>query len=86
VILNVIDHGMNIASATNAVRVHHQWLPDELRVEQGLSGDTIRLLTEKGYKVVVREAIGSTQSIMHGGKVFSGASDPRRPGALTLGY
>ena len=86
VIMNVIDHRMNIAAATNAVRVHHQWLPDELRVEQGLNQDTIRLLTEKGHKVVVREAIGSTQSIMHTKNILSGASDPRRPGALTLGY
>ncbi len=86
IIMNVIDHGMNIAAATNAVRVHHQWLPDELRVEQGLNEDTIRLLTEKGHKVVVRQAIGSTQSIMYTGNVYSGASDPRRPGALTAGY
>jgi gamma-glutamyltranspeptidase/glutathione hydrolase len=86
ILMNVIDHGMNIAGATNAVRVHHQWLPDELQVEQGLSGDTIRLLTEKGHKVAVRETMGSTQSIMHTDNVFSGASDPRRPGALTLGY
>lgn len=86
VIMNVIDHGMNMAQATNAVRVHHQWLPDELRVEQGLNGDTVRLLTEKGHKVVVTNAMGSTQSIMRTGNVFSGASDPRRPGALTLGY
>ena len=35
VIMNVIDHGMNIAEATFAPRIHHQWLPDELRVEQG---------------------------------------------------
>lgn len=86
VIMNAIDHGMNIAGATNAVRVHHQWLPDELRVEQGLNGDTVRMLTEKGHKVVVREAMGSTQSIMQVGDVLAGASDPRRPGALTLGY
>ena len=86
VVLNVIDHGMNIAEATNAVRIHHQWLPDELRVEQGLSGDTVHLLTQKGHRVVVRQAMGSTQSIMRTSNDFSGASDPRRPGALTLGY
>jgi gamma-glutamyltranspeptidase/glutathione hydrolase len=86
VVLNVIEHGMNVAEATNAVRVHHQWLPDELRVEQGLSGDTVHLLTQKGHRVVVRQAMGSTQSIMRTSNDFSGASDPRRPGALTLGY
>ena len=35
---------MNIAEATAAVRIHHQWLPDELQVERGLTPDTIRLL------------------------------------------
>jgi len=86
VIMNVIDHGMNVAAATNATRIHHQWLPDMLRVEQGLNGDTIRLLREKGHNVVVTDAMGSTQSIMYTENIFSGASDPRRPDALTLGY
>lgn len=86
VIMNVIDHKMNIAAATNAIRVHHQWLPDTLDIEQGLNGDTIRLLTEKGHKISVQNAMGSTQSIMGVGESFQGASDPRRPGALTLGY
>ena len=61
-------------------------MPDELRFEQGLNGDTIRLLTGKGYKVVDGNAMGSTQSIMSVDDIFYGASDPRRPGALTLGY
>ncbi len=86
VIMNVIDHKMNIAEASNAVRVHHQWLPDHLWVEKGLNEDTIRLLTGKGYKVVVGNAMGSTQSIMSVDGILYGASDPRRPGALTVGY
>ncbi len=86
VIINVIDHRMNIAAATNAVRIHHQWLPDELRVERGLNGDTIRLLTEKGHNVVIEDAMGSAESIMRIGNFFYGASDPRTPSALTLGY
>lgn len=86
VIMNVIDHGMNIAAATNAVRIHHQWLPNELRIEKGLNGDTIRLLIEKGHKVVVQDAMGSAESIMRVGNFFYGASDPRTPSALTLGY
>ncbi len=47
-VVNVIDHDMNVAAATMAPRVHHQWLPDELRVEVGLSPDTIRLLRPGG--------------------------------------
>jgi len=86
VIMNVIDHGMNIAAATNAVRVHHQWVPDELMVEKGLNGDTIKLLTEKGHEIVITPAMGSTQSVMQIDGKFYGASDPRKPDALTLGY
>jgi gamma-glutamyltranspeptidase / glutathione hydrolase len=86
VIMNVIDHGMNIAAATNAVRIHHQWLPDELRIEKGLNTDTIHLLMEKGHKVMIQGAMGSSESIMHVGNFFYGSSDPRTPSALTLGY
>jgi gamma-glutamyltranspeptidase/glutathione hydrolase len=86
ILMNVIDHGMNVAAATHAPRVHHQWLPDELRVEAGLSPDTVGLLTAKGHRVVVKSAMGSTQTIMRTADGFLGASDPRRPGALTLGY
>jgi gamma-glutamyltranspeptidase/glutathione hydrolase len=86
VIMNVIDHGMNIAEATYAPRVHHQWLPDELRIEEGLSPDTVRLLEQRGHKVVVDDAMGSTQSIMVTEEGLLGSSDPRTPGALTLGY
>lgn len=86
IIMNVIDHKMNIAEATNAVRIHHQWLPDKLQVEKDLNGDTIRLLKEKGHQIVVEDAMGSTQSIMRINGLLYGASDPRRPGALTLGY
>jgi len=86
VILNVIDHDMNVAEATNAVRVHHQWLPDQLMIEQGLNEDTRRLLEEKGHQMTVTNTMGSTQSIMLVDQTLNGASDPRRPGALTLGY
>ncbi|EEE1786086.1 gamma-glutamyltransferase [Salmonella enterica subsp. diarizonae serovar 61:l,v:1,5,7] len=63
-VVNTIDFGMNVAEATNAPRFHHQWLPDELRVEKGFSPDTLKLLEQKGQKVALKEAMGSTQSIM----------------------
>jgi gamma-glutamyltranspeptidase/glutathione hydrolase len=86
VISNVIDHGMNIAEATYAPRVHHQWLPDELRIEEGLSPDTTSLLEQMGHTVSVQDAMGSTQSIMVTQAGLFGSSDPRTPGSLTLGY
>ncbi|MCC8999494.1 MAG: gamma-glutamyltransferase, partial [Candidatus Contendobacter sp.] len=74
IVLNVIDHQMNIAEATITPRMHHQWLPDELRVEEGLSPDTARLLEGLGHKVVVKETMGSTQSIMRAGEGWCGFS------------
>ncbi|ELV4194035.1 gamma-glutamyltransferase [Escherichia coli] len=86
-VVNSIDYGMNVAEATNAPRFHHQWLPDELRVEKGFSPDTLKLLEAKGQKVALKEAMGSTQSIMVGpdGELY-GASDPRSVEDLTAGY
>ncbi|MGF1529272.1 MAG: gamma-glutamyltransferase [Candidatus Competibacterales bacterium] len=87
IILNVIDHGMNIAEATVMPRIHHQWLPDELRMERnGLSPDTVALLQAMGHTPVVKNAMGSTQSIVRRENGLYGYSDPRRAGALTAGY
>jgi gamma-glutamyltranspeptidase/glutathione hydrolase len=86
-VVNSIDFKMNVAEATNAPRFHHQWLPDRLWVEKGFSPDTIKLLGDKGQKVEVKAAMGSTQSIMPGkdGKLY-GASDPRTVDDLTAGF
>lgn len=86
-VVNSIDFGMNVAEAANAPRFHHQWLPDELRVEKGFSPDTLKLLKEKGQNVEVKAAMGSTQSIMVApdGKLY-GASDPRSVDDLAAGY
>jgi gamma-glutamyltranspeptidase/glutathione hydrolase len=86
IIMNVIDHDLNIAEATAAPRIHHQWLPDILRVEHSLNRDTIDLLRAKGHEVKVNNAMGSTQSIMVTEQGIFGASDPRRAGSETLGY
>ncbi|WP_417567855.1 gamma-glutamyltransferase [Marinobacter sp.] len=87
VILNVIDHGMNIQTAVSAPRMHHQWFPDEIRIEQGISPDTIGLLEERGHTVVRNSAMGAIQSIMIGedGTLYGGA-DPRRSTSSAMGY
>jgi len=86
IIINVIDFDMNISEATNAVRVHHQWLPDELQAERGLNEDTVNILREMGYRVVIGRTVGVAESIMKKGDHLYGASDPRRPGGLAAGY
>jgi gamma-glutamyltranspeptidase / glutathione hydrolase len=85
VISNVIDHGMNIAEATEAPRVHHQWLPDELRIERGLSIDTLRLLEQRGHKINLQPSMGSTHSIMVTPTGLEGASDLRQADTLSAG-
>jgi gamma-glutamyltranspeptidase / glutathione hydrolase len=86
IILDIVDFGMNIAEATEAVRVHHQWLPDELQVERGLNPDTIRLLEALGHSVAVHGAWGSAQSIFRENGVLMGAADTRQRGTLATGY
>jgi gamma-glutamyltranspeptidase / glutathione hydrolase len=86
VIMNVIDHQLNIAEASAAPRVHHQWQPDYLWVERSLNADTISLLKTKGHNVKVQQSIGSTQSIVVRDNGIMGASDPRRAGSEAVGY
>jgi gamma-glutamyltranspeptidase/glutathione hydrolase len=81
-IVNVIDHGMNIADAVNWPRMHHQWFPDELELETGFGADTIRLLEARGHTVEIRGSTGTgLQSVAFRDGLFRGASDPRRPNA-----
>jgi gamma-glutamyltranspeptidase / glutathione hydrolase len=51
ILIGVVDFGLDIQEAVNAPRFHHQWLPDELRLEDRISPDTIRLLQAKGHKI-----------------------------------
>ncbi len=85
VIMNVIDHGLNIQSAVAAPRIHHQWLPDELRIEEGISPDTIKILQEKGQQVKQKAAMGASQSIMVKDGLMYGGADPRRSTSLASG-
>ncbi len=87
VILNVIDHGLNVQSAVNEPRVHHQWLPDEIRIEQGISPDTVTRLEQMGHKVVRQAAMGAIQSVLIDGQgVMHGAADPRRSTSSAQGF
>lgn len=89
VLLNVVDHGMNLQQAVDAPRIHHQWLPDSIDFEPyGVSPDTRAALERMGH--VFRAAprsLGDVQAIMveHGSGVRLGASDPRLNGRA-VGY
>jgi gamma-glutamyltranspeptidase/glutathione hydrolase len=86
-ILNAMAFDMNIATAAAEPRVHHQWLPDKLVVEQGISPDTLELLRALGHNVdVAGRTLGRTQSIMLERGYLLGATDTRRPGGHVAGY
>ena len=87
-VLNVLEFGMNIADASVAPRIHHQWKPDVLEVEAGISPDTVSLLISKGQKIKFSQrsaGMGSLQTVMWKDGLFYGFSDPRRPGAGAVG-
>lgn len=85
-IVNHIDFGMNPAEAASTPRFHHQWTPDELRVEKGFSPDTLALLRQWGHKVALKASMGRSQTIEVRDGLLRGASDPRNPDGKTLGF
>lgn len=85
IILNVVDHDMNIAEATFAPRLHQNWKPTELELEPGFNLDSVRVLESLGHEIEVRNTIGSAQTIMLEGDRVLGAADPRRPGSAAIG-
>jgi gamma-glutamyltranspeptidase / glutathione hydrolase len=56
VILNVVDFHMNVQDAIDWPRFHHQWMPDQLYLERGISPDTANLLRAMGHKIASFEA------------------------------
>lgn len=88
-ILNVIDHEMNIAQSVEAGRIHHQWLPDVTSMETGaLSPDTIRLYEEKGHRLTSRGTQGAAMAVYYDrvNGLFEGAADSRRGDGGAVGY
>ena len=85
VVTNVVDYGMNIAAAGAMPRMHHQWLPDTLWLEQGFSPDTIAILQALGHNVSPSRAAGRVQSVSIEGVHQLGASDPRSGDGAAIG-
>jgi gamma-glutamyltranspeptidase/glutathione hydrolase len=85
VIVNVLDYRMDAAAAVAAPRLHHQWLPDEVRVEHGFTDDTLEALRAKGHRVIEPLGRTSANSIAVTDNGLLGAPDPRSRGAAAAG-
>lgn len=84
-VVNVIDHELNIAEATDRPRVFQNVTSGELELEPGHPVDVVRLLQERGHKVKLVGNMGSTQSVMCTNGRFFGGADTRRPDAAAIG-
>jgi gamma-glutamyltranspeptidase / glutathione hydrolase len=82
IILNVLTYNMDVGSAVSVPRIHHQWLPDELRVEfWGLDTLTLQDLRRRGHKIQETEPWGNANAIVvTGDGTLEGAADPRGEG------
>ncbi|MHC2338831.1 gamma-glutamyltransferase [Bradyrhizobium sp. USDA 4454] len=86
IIVDVIDYRMDIAAAVAAPRMHHQWLPDEVRIERGFPDEVLTELRAKGHKTVEPLGYSSANSIVVTTSGLLGAPDPRTRGSEAAGY
>ncbi|MBN9604547.1 MAG: gamma-glutamyltransferase [Afipia felis] len=86
VIVNALDYHMNIAQAVSLPRLHHQWMPDEVRIERGFSQTTLDALRNMGHTLTAPMGQTSANSIAATDQGWLGAADPRTRGAEAAGY
>jgi gamma-glutamyltranspeptidase/glutathione hydrolase len=86
IIVNVIDFHLPVDQAVSAPRVHHQWQPDELSAEPGISPEILDGLVKRGHKVVPTPPQTSANSIEITADGYVGAADRRTRGSLAAGY
>ncbi|PYR76351.1 MAG: gamma-glutamyltransferase [Acidobacteria bacterium] len=81
VVLGVTTFNMNVREAVDAFRIHHQWLPDRVQIEQdGASDETVQQLRAMGHTVTVQGRQGDANSIvLDSAGVAWGANDRRSP-------
>ncbi len=82
VLSNLVDHGMSLAQAVSAPRIHHQALPDSIVWEPGgISPEQRRELEAMGYVFEERPHwIGDVNAVLVTRRGVEGAADPRRGG------
>jgi gamma-glutamyltranspeptidase/glutathione hydrolase len=83
VILNVLEYNMDVGAAVSVPRIHHQWLPDELRVEPfGLDALTVAELQRRGHKIKQTQPWGNINAIaVTSDGSLEAAADPRGEGS-----
>jgi gamma-glutamyltranspeptidase/glutathione hydrolase len=83
VLSNVVDFGMNAIEAGHAPRLHQQWQPDEIALEQGgFTPDQTTELERRGHRLRFVSDLASSPVIRRdrATRQWTGAADPRRGG------
>ncbi|MDB9319744.1 gamma-glutamyltransferase [Nodularia spumigena] len=82
IILNVLEYQMDVGAAVSVPRIHHQWLPDQLRVERwGLDTLTLQELRRRGHKINESNSWGNANAIAVTAEGdLEAAADPRGQG------
>jgi len=62
-IVNVIDFNQSLSEAVDNPKFHHQWLPDQVMVENSFPVNTTDSLKKMGYTITNRGQIGRTEVI-----------------------
>lgn len=89
ILMNIIDHKMNIQEAIDAPRIH--CMTGEIFMEARIPKDVQQALINKGHKLNVRKEMdlyfGGAQGVMIDPKtgILYGGADPRRDG-VAVGY
>ncbi len=79
-LVGVLDLGLSLDAALAQPRFHHQWQPNELRIEQGWPDGVIERLTGFGHRLNVVTLTGASNAVGFFDGKFIGVSEPRVPG------
>ncbi|WP_075348617.1 gamma-glutamyltransferase [Algoriphagus marinus] len=88
-VLNVLAYDMRIDRAIEAMKIHHQWLPDQILYERNLlSPDTRKALEEMEHTLRPTTNIGVLMGITYDATlgVYLGASDSASEDGAARGY
>ena len=86
-LVGILDLGLRLDEALAQPRIHHQWAPDELRIEKAMPLEIQKALEKRGHKLDAQTGVGASQAVGLGpnGKTLVGASEPRA-GGVALGF
>jgi len=86
-LVGILDLGLRLDEALAQPRIHHQWMPNELRIEKAMPLEMKKALEKRGHKLDEQTGVGASQAVGLGpnGKTLVGASEPRA-GGVALGF